>query len=215
MGYKIGAVSSRTGLSRSTLRLWEDEYGLLHPARSPRGTREYSTADIERALYIRELVRHEGLSLHGVAVRLDERQMADADKTLKNGRDISEIHTILTRIASADDLADAGGSLVEGLRQLTGADRTELRIFSCRHGGEGSSLFVSQASQAVQAGASRALIPFPVFAGKRRIGSISVESKASESETQSIQRLSKLVADLAGPTLAYFLLLGASLNYQW
>lgn len=210
MGYKIGAVSSRTGLSRSTLRLWEDEYGLLRPARSPRGTREYSRADIERVLYIRNLVRHEGLSLHGVAVRLDERQVASTNKPLtENG--VSEIHTVLERITSAHDLADAGQNAVDGLRQLTGAHKTELRIFRRRQGIEGSGLFVSQAPCT---GVSRALGCFLLVAGTQIIGSISVESDAGESESQSIQRLCQQVAILVGPTLAYFLLRDASLNLE-
>ncbi len=69
--YKIGLVSRRTGLSPATLRLWEDHYSLLRPERSPRGTRLYSQADVERVLYIRELVRTEGYSLKGIAAIVD------------------------------------------------------------------------------------------------------------------------------------------------
>ncbi len=69
--YKIGAVSRRTGVHPGTLRLWEDHYGLLRPERSPRGTRLYSEADVERVLYIRELVRTEGYSLKGIAAIVD------------------------------------------------------------------------------------------------------------------------------------------------
>jgi len=69
--YKIGAVSRRTGLSSATLRLWEDHYGLLRPERSPRGTRLYSEADVERVLYIRELVRTNGYSPRGISTILD------------------------------------------------------------------------------------------------------------------------------------------------
>ena len=65
--YKIGVVSRQTGLSPSTLRLWEDQYGLLAPARTRGGTRLYSQSDLERVLYVRHLVRDRGYALDAIA----------------------------------------------------------------------------------------------------------------------------------------------------
>lgn len=71
-GMKIGAIAQLTGLSPSTLRLWEDQYGLLEPARTSGGMRLYSNLDVVRALYIRELLASRGYSLAGIARLMDE-----------------------------------------------------------------------------------------------------------------------------------------------
>jgi len=71
-GVKIGEVSRRTGLSEATIRLWEEQYGLLTPARSSGQQRLYSENDVERVLYIRELISQRGYSLQSVAGILDE-----------------------------------------------------------------------------------------------------------------------------------------------
>jgi DNA-binding transcriptional MerR regulator len=71
-GFKIGAVSRRTGISPATLRVWEDEYGLLTPERSPGRQRLYTENDIDRIVYVRELISNRGYSLQGVAALLDE-----------------------------------------------------------------------------------------------------------------------------------------------
>ena len=41
-------VTRRTGLSPAVLRMWERRYGVVTPARSPKGRRLYSDADVER-----------------------------------------------------------------------------------------------------------------------------------------------------------------------
>lgn len=71
-GFKIGSVSRRTGISTATLRVWEDQYGLLTPERTLGRQRLYTENDIERVLYIRELISNRGYSLQGVAAILDE-----------------------------------------------------------------------------------------------------------------------------------------------
>lgn len=47
-GFWIGELSRRTGVSTQLLRTWELRYGLLQPARSPRGYRLYTEADEQR-----------------------------------------------------------------------------------------------------------------------------------------------------------------------
>lgn len=51
-GYSIRAASKLTGISADTLRMWERRYGFPRPARSDRGQRMYSAADIERLRWI-------------------------------------------------------------------------------------------------------------------------------------------------------------------
>src|SRR5688572_11481965 len=54
-GMRIGELAERTGTSRRLLRYYEEQ-GLLSPARSPNGYREYSEAMVDRVLQIRGLL---------------------------------------------------------------------------------------------------------------------------------------------------------------
>ena len=62
--FSISVVAELTGLHPQTLRIYERE-GLLDPARSPGGTRRYSTQDIGRLHQIMALTS-DGLNLAGV-----------------------------------------------------------------------------------------------------------------------------------------------------
>jgi DNA-binding transcriptional MerR regulator len=55
-GLRIGALSSRVGLSAHTLRAWESRYGVLEPTRSAGGYRLYSPADVARIERMKRLL---------------------------------------------------------------------------------------------------------------------------------------------------------------
>ena len=71
-GFKIGTASRRTGISCATLRVWEEQYGLLTPQRTGGGQRLYTENDVDRVLYVRELISDRGYSLQAIAGILDE-----------------------------------------------------------------------------------------------------------------------------------------------
>jgi DNA-binding transcriptional MerR regulator/quercetin dioxygenase-like cupin family protein len=73
--YRINDVAARFGISKSTLRQWE-QYGLVTPHRAPSGYRRYSDADIARVADIIRMRHIEGLNLAAIAAVL---QHADAD----------------------------------------------------------------------------------------------------------------------------------------
>ncbi|WP_409182088.1 MerR family transcriptional regulator [Amycolatopsis sp. VS8301801F10] len=52
---RIGELSKRTGVDEQLLRYYEKQ-GLLHPARTPNGYREYAEADVSAVRRIRELL---------------------------------------------------------------------------------------------------------------------------------------------------------------
>jgi MerR family transcriptional regulator/heat shock protein HspR len=62
--FSIAVAAELTGLHPQTLRIYERE-GLLDPARSPGGTRRYSTDDIDRLQQIMALTS-DGLNIAGV-----------------------------------------------------------------------------------------------------------------------------------------------------
>jgi MerR family transcriptional regulator, heat shock protein HspR len=89
--FSIAVAAELTGLHPQTLRIYERE-GLLDPARSPGGTRRYSTDDIGRLQQIMALTAG-GLNLAGVrrVLELQEetrRLQAEIDrlKTAARGR---------------------------------------------------------------------------------------------------------------------------------
>lgn len=55
-GYKIGSVSSTTGIPAVTIRMWERRYKAVEPYRSETGLRLYSDNDIQRLLAMRACV---------------------------------------------------------------------------------------------------------------------------------------------------------------
>jgi MerR family transcriptional regulator/heat shock protein HspR len=83
--FSISVAAELTGLHPQTLRIYERE-GLLDPARSPGGTRRYSTDDIGRLQQIMALTA-DGLNLAGVrrVLELQEqtRQLQDEIGRLK------------------------------------------------------------------------------------------------------------------------------------
>src|SRR5579875_1733115 len=67
--YGISVAADLTGLDPQSLRLYERR-GLLEPARTPGGTRLYSSADVERLHRIRDLLSA-GVNLTGIGLVLD------------------------------------------------------------------------------------------------------------------------------------------------
>ena len=145
--FKIGVVSRKTGLSAATLRLWEDQYGLLAPARSPGGTRLYSESDVERALYVRQLVRERGYALGAIAAIIDEANsklpyaldrvaveniyLRDATNhaDLEEGRRMVRVHATVRSLIRAESAERAAVTLVAGVKAITGADRSSLALY--------------------------------------------------------------------------------------
>lgn len=65
----IGDLARRSGVPVSTIRTWEQRYGLLAPARSPGGHRRFSEDDLRRITAMRQLAG-EGVSLAAAADRV-------------------------------------------------------------------------------------------------------------------------------------------------
>ena len=71
--YMISVAADLAGLHPQTLRMYETR-GLVHPARTPGGTRLYSESDVERLKLIQRLTTELGLNLAGVdhVLRLED-----------------------------------------------------------------------------------------------------------------------------------------------
>jgi DNA-binding transcriptional MerR regulator len=148
--YKIGVVSQKTGLSPSTLRLGEDQYALLAPARSAGGTRLYSESDLERVLYVRHLVRERGYALHAIADIIDEassglpntpdrvaienlqlREEANREQ-IEEGRRMAAVHAMGLRLVQSQSAGRAVQELVYGVATLGAVEVVTLGLYQSR-----------------------------------------------------------------------------------
>ncbi|HZD59852.1 MAG TPA: response regulator [Anaerolineae bacterium] len=77
--YSINAVSDITGVPATTLRFWENRFGIIKPTRTEGGHRLYSREDIERIKWIKDKIEKEGL-------RAREAHMLLARKLIEEGK---------------------------------------------------------------------------------------------------------------------------------
>ncbi len=81
--FMISVAAELAEMHQQTLRMYEAR-GLITPARSPKGTRLYSHADVERLRRIQEMTNELGLNLAGVERVLElENQLASATARLE------------------------------------------------------------------------------------------------------------------------------------
>ena len=109
--FSISVAAELTGLHPQTLRIYERE-GLLDPARSPGGTRRYSTDDIGRLHQITALTA-DGLNLAGVrrVLELQEqtrRLQAEIDQLKATARSRSVQKAVPPRAGLADGQDPSG-----------------------------------------------------------------------------------------------------------
>jgi MerR family transcriptional regulator/heat shock protein HspR len=81
--FMISVAAELADMHPQTLRMYEAR-GLIEPKRSPKGTRLYSQADVDRLRRIQEMTNELGLNLAGVERVLElEEQLARATRRLE------------------------------------------------------------------------------------------------------------------------------------
>lgn len=93
--FSISVAADLTGLHPQTLRIYERE-GLVEPARSPGGTRRYSSDDIDRLHEIMTLTA-DGLNLAGVR------------RVLELQGETRRLHSELAELRARQEGADPAG----------------------------------------------------------------------------------------------------------
>ena len=68
--YGIGEVSKAFNVNPSLIRYWEKEFDELNPKKNSKGTRRYSSIDIEKLQIIHHLVKEKGYTLEGAKDQL-------------------------------------------------------------------------------------------------------------------------------------------------
>lgn len=102
--FMISVAAELADMHPQTLRMYEAR-GLIEPQRSPKGTRLYSQADVDRLRKIQEMTTDLGLNLAGVERVLElEQQLERAQRRLDAlERRAGELHT---EIAGLEDRRD-------------------------------------------------------------------------------------------------------------
>lgn len=119
--FMISVAAELAEMHPQTLRMYEAR-GLITPKRSPKNTRLYSQADVERLRRIQQMTSDEGLNLAGVETVLEmeatvERMRAEMTRLRKRADEMEKrMNAELERLRSS-----LGGELVP-----YGAYRTEL-----------------------------------------------------------------------------------------
>ena len=75
--YSISEVSKHFEVAPSLLRYWETEFNTLKPKRNTKGTRFYTTKDIDEIARIYLLVKEKGYTLQGAKdkIKTDKRSV--------------------------------------------------------------------------------------------------------------------------------------------
>ena len=68
--YSIGEISEAFNVNASLIRFWEKEFEILKPKKNSKGTRRYSSIDIEKLQTIHHLVKEKGYTLDGAIEQL-------------------------------------------------------------------------------------------------------------------------------------------------
>ena len=74
--FSITEVSNITGIKSYILRYWEKEFSLIAPIRREGGQRRYRKKDIEKVLYVKDLLYRQKYTIAGVKKRLLEEKKA-------------------------------------------------------------------------------------------------------------------------------------------
>jgi DNA-binding transcriptional MerR regulator len=118
--FMISVAAELAEMHPQTLRMYETR-GLIEPKRSPKGTRLYSQADVERLQAILRMQRDEFLPLRVIRQELatgtfdaDRRPAADVGQKRRALTVDSQVQTM-----NAEELADQAGVSAEFLREMS------------------------------------------------------------------------------------------------
>ena len=64
--YKIGDVAERYDVNPSLIRYWEQEFDIIKPRKSAKGTRLFTRKDVDNFEIIFHLVKEKGMTIQGV-----------------------------------------------------------------------------------------------------------------------------------------------------
>ena len=91
--YTIGEISKAFNVNTSLIRFWEKEFDILKPKKNSKGTRRYSSIDVENFQTIHHLVKEKGYTLEGA-----KEQLKILNKNFEVIKNLEKIKAALTNI---------------------------------------------------------------------------------------------------------------------
>ncbi|MFL2665821.1 MAG: MerR family transcriptional regulator [Flavobacteriaceae bacterium] len=91
--YTIGEISKAFNVNTSLIRFWEKEFDVLKPKKNSKGTRRFSSIDVENFQTIHHLVKEKGYTLEGA-----KEQLKILNKNFEVVKKLEKIKTALTNI---------------------------------------------------------------------------------------------------------------------
>ena len=91
--YTIGEISKAFNVNSSLIRFWEKEFDILKPKKNSKGTRRYSSIDVENFQTIHHLVKEKGYTLEGA-----KEQLKILNKNFEVVKKLEKIKAVLTNI---------------------------------------------------------------------------------------------------------------------
>jgi len=93
--YRIGEVSSMTGVPSYVLRFWESEFSHIRPQRTESGQRLYRPMDVERINEIKDLLHRQKFTIQGARRYLRHR---DTPQTIDWRQELASVRQALLEI---------------------------------------------------------------------------------------------------------------------
>jgi MerR family transcriptional regulator, heat shock protein HspR len=109
--FMISVAAELAAMHPQTLRMYEQR-GLIEPKRSPKGTRLYSQADVERLRRIQEMTTELGMNLAGV-----ERVFELEDKLERLGRKVEALERRSAALQAEIEAREAEIARLEEVRR--------------------------------------------------------------------------------------------------
>lgn len=101
--YKIREVAEMLGLPPSTLRFWESKFTIINPKRNDKGTRFYTSSDVEKLRMVFYLVKEKGLKIEAAQeqIRNNHSNVSRHSQAIERLRNIrAKLQSLLDATAS-------------------------------------------------------------------------------------------------------------------
>ena len=76
--FKIGDVAARYNVNPSLIRYWEQEFDIIKPKKSAKGTRLFTRKDVDNFEIIYHLVKEKGMTIQGAKAFMAKQKEQDS-----------------------------------------------------------------------------------------------------------------------------------------
>lgn len=101
--YKIGEVAIRFNVNPSLIRYWEQEFEIIKPKKSAKGTRLFTQKDVDHFEVIHHLVKEKGLTIQGAKDYMKKRKKDSSLEKLDVINTLNRTKSLLQEVREALD----------------------------------------------------------------------------------------------------------------